>query len=174
LKTLSQSKLSTPIFLLYYIVVFKRKQNKKNQTNKALNAISCGGLPTFMGGHQGDANAQYALGFCYANGDGGPQDYAKAIEWYARAAQQGDADDQYELGVFYSNGKGVSKDRAKAVEWLTRAEQQSDAPAHYLLRGCQTNGQEALSCYAKVTEWLSKNANEESDDWFSPESASRQ
>jgi TPR repeat protein len=39
---------------------------------------------------QGDAYAQNNLGICYNNGGGGSRgDFAKAAEWYAKAAAQG-------------------------------------------------------------------------------------
>ncbi len=31
---------------------------------------------------QGDANAQFALGFMYANGEGVPKDYVQAAKWF--------------------------------------------------------------------------------------------
>jgi TPR repeat protein len=38
---------------------------------------------------QGYAEAQYNLGNLYANGQGVPKDYAKAIYWLKKAAEQG-------------------------------------------------------------------------------------
>ena len=38
---------------------------------------------------QGDADAQYNLGWMYTNGDGVLQDYAEALKWYRLAAEQG-------------------------------------------------------------------------------------
>ena len=38
---------------------------------------------------QGDASAQYNLGVMYGNGQGVPQDYKAALEWYTLAAEQG-------------------------------------------------------------------------------------
>ena len=40
---------------------------------------------------QGDAGAQYNLGFMYSNGEGVPQDYAEAAKWYRMAADPGAA-----------------------------------------------------------------------------------
>jgi len=56
---------------------------------------------------QGDARAQYNLGFMYYFGEGVPQDHAEAVHWYRLAAEQGDARAQYNLGFMYDNGKGV-------------------------------------------------------------------
>ena len=38
---------------------------------------------------QGDADAQFLLGFMYAYGKGVAQDFAKAVKWYRKAAEQG-------------------------------------------------------------------------------------
>ena len=37
---------------------------------------------------QGDADAQYNLGFMYRNGQGVPQDYNTAVKWYTLARQK--------------------------------------------------------------------------------------
>jgi TPR repeat protein len=37
----------------------------------------------------GYADAQYNLALMYNNGEGVPQDYALAVEWYRKAAEQG-------------------------------------------------------------------------------------
>ena len=40
---------------------------------------------------QGNADAQYNLGFCYSNGNGVEQSYEEAVKWYQKAAEQGNA-----------------------------------------------------------------------------------
>ena len=69
----------------------------------------------------GDAKSQLGLARKYYNGDDMPQDYAKAAEWYEKAAKQGIAMAQYNLGMMYQKGEGVTKDEAKADEWLKKA-----------------------------------------------------
>ena len=49
------------------------------------------------------------------------KDYAKAFEWWTKAANQGNAGAMYNLGFLYRNGYGVTKDIVKAVEWWTKA-----------------------------------------------------
>ena len=51
---------------------------------------------------QGNADAQFNLGFMYQDGRGLKQSDEKAVEWYEKAAKQGDADAQYYLGLLYS------------------------------------------------------------------------
>ena len=48
-----------------------------------------------------DASAMYTQGQRYYYGQGVPQDYAKAREWYEKAADKGNADAMANLGVFY-------------------------------------------------------------------------
>ena len=56
---------------------------------------------------QGNAEAQYALGFMYADGQGVPQNHAEAAKWWRLAADQGNTFAQYNLGTLYDNGHGV-------------------------------------------------------------------
>ena len=57
------------------------------------------------------------------------QDYAKAREWYEKAADKGDAGAMAALGTLYENGQGVPQDYAKAREWYEKAADKGDAAA---------------------------------------------
>jgi TPR repeat protein len=72
-------------------------------------------------GERGSVRAQYLVGLALANGDGVPKDFAKAAEWYRRAAERGDRDAQNNLGVFFIQGTGVEKDLAEAYKWFSLA-----------------------------------------------------
>src|SRR3954463_716564 len=50
---------------------------------------------------QGNPEAQYAFGLMYSGGEGVPQDDAKAVKWYRKAAEQGLAAAQNNLGTMY-------------------------------------------------------------------------
>jgi hypothetical protein len=52
-----------------------------------------------------------SLGTLYAVGQGVPQDYGKASEWFHRAADAGNTDAMYNLGVLYRDGKGRRQGR---------------------------------------------------------------
>jgi TPR repeat protein len=82
---------------------------------------------------QGDAKAQYKLGFMFERGRGVPQNNAQAVKWFRRAAEQGHARAQYSLGVRYTRGEGVLMDDAEAVKWFRRAAEQGHARAQYSL-----------------------------------------
>jgi TPR repeat protein len=74
---------------------------------------------------QGDAHAQYTLGFVYANG----QDDLKAIEWYTKAANQGIANAQFNLGLMYVKGQGVPADKQKGCNLMYTAIEKASAGA---------------------------------------------
>ena len=69
----------------------------------------------------GNAEAQYQLGRCYANGLGVEIDMVEAVRWFTPAAEQGMAMAQYALGNCYYYGYGVDNDCMKAVEWYVKA-----------------------------------------------------
>jgi len=76
---------------------------------------------TIAQAERGNARAQAMLGFMYANGNGVPQSYDRALEWYARSAEQGDPTGQYLLGLMYDKGLGVKADVVLAHKWLNLA-----------------------------------------------------
>ena len=82
---------------------------------------------------QGDANAQYNLGRCYADGEGVEKDQKKAVYWYTKAAEQELARAQNNLAICYENGEGVERDMKKAVYWYTKAAEQGHARAQKIL-----------------------------------------
>jgi TPR repeat protein len=77
----------------------------------------------------GIAAAQFNLGLLYANGQGVPQNYVQARQWYEKAAVQGEALAQLNLGVIYGNGKGVPEDYQLALYWFRLSANQGNAMA---------------------------------------------
>ena len=62
----------------------------------------------------GDAEAIYDLGCYYFDGEFGlPQDYAKALELWHRAAKLGHVGAYYNIGCAYHGGNGVERDEKK-------------------------------------------------------------
>jgi hypothetical protein len=70
---------------------------------------------------QGDAGAQYNLGYMYGEGQGVSQDYKEAIKWYRKAAEQGNVDAQNNLGFLYVKGRGITQDFIQAHKWFNIA-----------------------------------------------------
>ena len=89
---------------------------------------------------QGDAGAQYNLGYMYTRGGDLPEDYAEAVRWYRLAAEQGFAPAQNDLGVMYDNGNGVPENDVEAVRWYRLAAEQGDVNAQYNLGYMYGNG----------------------------------
>ena len=69
----------------------------------------------------GKAEDQLKYGKMYADGNGVDQDYAKALNWYHRAADQNHPKAQFKLGVMYASGKGVEINIDRAISWLRAA-----------------------------------------------------
>ncbi|HVN70849.1 MAG TPA: tetratricopeptide repeat protein [Desulfomonilia bacterium] len=78
---------------------------------------------------QGDAKAQVFVAYLYETGQGVNQNYAKAAEWYSKAAQQGNPVAQTQLGNMYRLGKGVPQNYVLAYMWLDLATRQGSAQA---------------------------------------------
>lgn len=60
----------------------------------------------------GDAESMFYLGWCYAYGNEVEQDYAKAMEWYLKAADLGISGAMCNVGWLYENGYGVEANAA--------------------------------------------------------------
>ena len=50
-----------------------------------------------------------------------PQDTAKGIEWYIKAAELGNARSMYALGYAYQCGQGVEISLQEALRWYEKA-----------------------------------------------------
>ena len=79
------------------------------------------------------------LGLLYANGQGVAQDYAKAREWYEKAADKDDATAMRNLGMLYANGLGVTQDYAtRRASGTKRPPSKGDAARHDGTSACFT------------------------------------
>ena len=63
---------------------------------------------------QGDAFAQFHLGFMYADGKGVPQDDAQALVWFRKAAEQGNAWRSF-LGMMYKEAKACRRTTCRPI-----------------------------------------------------------
>jgi TPR repeat protein len=81
--------------------------------------------------NEGNADAQYALGFMYDHGQGVPQNYAEAAKWWRLAADQGNTFAQYNLGTLYENGEGVPQNKAEALKWYRLAAERGNDGAQF-------------------------------------------
>jgi len=66
----------------------------------------------------GDADAQYNIGWMYLNGYGLRINDSLALEWWQKAAAQGHSDASFSIGMLYSLGEGeVPKNSDKAIDY---------------------------------------------------------
>jgi TPR repeat protein/energy-coupling factor transporter ATP-binding protein EcfA2 len=110
------------------------------------------------GAAHGNARSMFNLGWLYANGFGVAQDYAKAREWYEKAADKGEAGAMNNLGWLYDNGQGVAQDYAKAREWYEKAADKGAANAMNSLALLYNNGRGVAQDYVKARDWYEKAA----------------
>jgi uncharacterized protein len=105
---------------------------------------------------QGDADAQARLGEMYFGGNAGlPQDSAKAMKWYKKAAAQGNIRAEYDMGWMYSLGSGMPKDFVQAVEWYKKGANQGDPRSQCRLGYIYDHGGDASvpQDYVQALEW---------------------
>lgn len=90
----------------------------ENEASDAQNFTNC-----TLAAEQGDAVAQFDLGFLYDNGIGVAEDDEQAIYWYNRSAHGGDKVAQFNLATLYEMGEGVEQDYIQAYMWYYIASQ---------------------------------------------------
>lgn len=109
---------------------------------------------------QGNAVGQFNLAGCYYAGEGVPQNYGEAVEWYRKAAEQGYAEAQNMLGICYYYGNGVEQNYEESVKWIYRAAEQGLAVAQYNLGDSYYRGQGVAQDYAEAAKWYRKAAEQ--------------
>ena len=82
---------------------------------------------------QGDAEAQFNLGYMYDMGTGVPEFDAEAVQWYRKSAEQGFVAAEFHLGLMYVKGEGVPENHVEAVLWLQRSAEQGHSEGQHLL-----------------------------------------
>ena len=90
-------------------------------------------LATTRAQYARDPKAMTMLGELYANGLGIKRDYAKAAEWYQRAADAGDREGMFALAMMRLSGRGGAANRDQAVKLLASSAKLGNAKAAYNL-----------------------------------------
>lgn len=88
----------------------------------------------------GDARAQTAVGRAYADGNGVPQDFRQARNWYRKAADQGNGEAENEIGILYRTGSGVEKNKEEALKWYHKGASHGSATAMFNVGAAYYNG----------------------------------
>ncbi len=85
----------------------------------------------------GDAVAQYNLGYSHYIGLNREKNPRQAAIWFMKAASLGDVDAQYMLGELYLAGDGVEQNYEQCFIWSQVAHKNGHADAQQNLQNCQ-------------------------------------
>jgi hypothetical protein len=83
---------------------------------------------------QGDANAQYTLGYLHEKGEVTEQNVHEAVKWYRKAARQNHLPAQIRLGSLYASGQGAPQNDVLAYFWFDLVARSGNRAAARLCR----------------------------------------
>ncbi len=107
-----------------------------------------------MRAENGDALAQFRLGYLYEQGIGVPRDYRQAAELYRAAAVQGHSTAANNLAVLYDHGLGVKKDLRNAIEWYRVSAERGDSTGQCNLASVYFSGRGIPRDYNAAMKWF--------------------
>jgi TPR repeat protein len=88
-----------------------------------------------------------------------PEEQAKALHYFEKAAKQGYVYAMARLGWIYEKGKGVSQDEIKSLEWYLKAAEKGYAPAMTAIGWMFDKGKGGIAKdEVKAVEWYRKSA----------------
>jgi len=115
---------------------------------------------------QGDASAQYNLGWAYERGRGIAEDFRESVKWYRKAAEQGFAPAQYIMGrmhdpsvAYYTDRRvkreGIADDITSSLRWYRKAAEQGHPQALYEMGRVYEHAREVKRDLVKARMWYS-------------------
>ncbi len=107
---------------------------------------------------EGDSEAQFQLGLCYARGFGIDKDYKKAVELWEKSSSQKNAKSKNALALAYLKGLGVPKNPQKAFSLLYENSLADDIDSLVDLGVLYSRGRGVQRDYAKAFQFYSKAA----------------
>ena len=115
-------------------------------------------------GNQFQRDAEEHIADMYYYGHGAAQDFAKAAEWYEKAAEHGNSDAMCSLAVMFINDEEMPKDEEKALHWMLEAANNGSVSAMENMGRMYKNGdcvpQDAVASLA----WFKKSAEHGNPD----------
>ena len=106
--------------------------------------------------HQGNREAQFAMGVLYFEGHGVSKNLDEALAWFLKAANSGHPTAMFNLGVAYWEGRGLNKNFSQAVDWWERAAESGDVASQYNLGLAYYLGKGAQKDIDKARSWLTQ------------------
>ena len=111
--------------------------------------------------NDGNPEAQYNIGWLYANGNGVKVDVPTALYWWEKAAASNHAPSQFSLGMVYltGDGKTIRKNVPEAIHWHMRSARNGYEEAQEMMRQLyKTRKRAVLKLYPDIA----------GEPWFSP------
>lgn len=115
---------------------------------------------------EGNPEAQYNMGWLYANGIGAMVDVPTAVYWWKKAAASDHAASQFSLGMVYltGDGKTIRKNVPEAINWHLRSARNGYEEGVEMMRQLyKTRKRDVLKLYPEITSepWFSKKKSAE-------------
>jgi hypothetical protein len=104
------------------------------------------------------AQSYYRLGVQYKDGNGVAMDYAKAFDYFTKAASLGDAQSVYALGYMHYKGLGCTQDYTLAAALFAQGAAIGKDNSMYFYGLCWRNGYGVVKNEDSAKYWLSKTA----------------
>jgi TPR repeat protein len=105
---------------------------------------------------QGNAVAEFYLGFLYQLGSGVPKNMSEGLKWNRKAAEQGFAMAQWTLGGRYE----FETNFVEAAKWYRKAAEQDFSLAQLNLGVCYAKGNGVAKDFAEAVKWYHKAAEQ--------------
>lgn len=105
---------------------------------------------------EGYADAEFAIGKMYQQGNGVDIDDMEAFHWLFKAANNGHVDAQYQVGLYYESG--AMEDKEMALIWFRDAAQGGNEAAQLKLGISYKDGNGVTQDYTEALCWLSQAA----------------
>jgi uncharacterized protein len=103
---------------------------------------------------QGNARAEFLLGYLFEHGQGVLRNYAKAAENYRAAALQGHSSAENNLASLYQHGQGVMKNMGEAFEWYLASAQHGNSVGQCNLATLYYLGSGIPQDYKEAAKWF--------------------
>lgn len=102
-----------------------------------------------------DAQAAYAAGTLFADGDAGaPKDLAKARKYLAQGANAGLPNAMADYGLFLYQGRTGTPDKPAAAQWFAKAAAKGDPSGQFLYAYVLTKGDGVTRNLEEAYKWL--------------------
>ncbi|GGE31431.1 hypothetical protein GCM10007276_05800 [Agaricicola taiwanensis] len=118
-----------------------------------------GGPTLIESARKSDPAAFHEIAIRYFDGDRVPQDQAKAVGWFEKAAELGFAPAQYRLGNAYDKGHGVTASPGTAESWYRKAADQGHIKAMHNLAVLLAEGSLGKPDYPQAAYWFRRAAD---------------